>query len=57
MIANCVCTHKVQDEMYGKGKRVFNLGKTNYKCTVCWATKALLGTEKKDDKKAKTKDK
>jgi hypothetical protein len=36
--------------LYGKGKRVFNLGKTGYKCTVCASKKPLLGTEQKDEK-------
>jgi len=54
MIISCTCTHEYQDKLYGKGRRVFNEGKTNYKCTVCKATKALTGTEKKD---AKEKDK
>lgn len=36
MILSCNCVHLVQDELYGKGKRVFNKKKDNkYRCTVC----------------------
>jgi hypothetical protein len=34
--------------MYGKGRRVFNEGKTNYTCTVCKNKKPLSGIEKKE---------
>lgn len=47
----CTCVHQDQDRMNGKNVRVFNMGKTSYRCTVCGATKPLLGTEKKDIKK------
>jgi hypothetical protein len=36
-IKQCTCTHKFQDETYGKGMRVHNIagdGKSS-KCTVC----------------------
>jgi hypothetical protein len=46
----CSCKHEYQDKLYGVGRRVFNMGKANYKCTVCKSTKPLLGTEKKDAK-------
>ena len=41
MILPCDCKHKVQDSMYGEGKRVFNPKKTTlnkpqeYTCTIC----------------------
>lgn len=40
IIMKCTCKHEQQDEMYGKGMRVHNLGgKTTkdglYYCTVC----------------------
>lgn len=41
MILGCTCSHKYQDEKYGKGKRVHNPkkktadGTTRYCCTVC----------------------
>lgn len=46
MIKTCTCNHKGQDELYGEGKRVFNLtqkGKAEvkiYRCTVCGAESA-----------------
>jgi hypothetical protein len=49
-VFSCTCKHEFQDKTYGAGKRVFNLGKTGYKCTVCGSKKPLLGTEKKDEK-------
>ena len=49
-IFNCSCKHEFQDKTYGVGRRVFNMGKTKYTCTVCKSTKPLLGTEKKDEK-------
>jgi len=40
MILRCTCTHKDQDRIHGKGKRVHNLvaKRVNpqfYRCTVC----------------------
>ena len=35
MILKCTCKHKEQDELHGKGKRVFNKTTNGYKCTVC----------------------
>lgn len=35
---NCTCKHEFQDEMYGKGKRLFNqMGDSGkkWRCTVC----------------------
>lgn len=46
----CTCNHAFQDSVYGKGKRVFNEGKTAYRCTVCKASKPLTGNEKKEKK-------
>ena len=39
-ILTCTCSHAGQDEMYGKGRRLFNpTGKNqtsdNYRCTIC----------------------
>lgn len=36
-LITCVCKHEGQDEMYGKGKRVFNPApsKKAFRCTVC----------------------
>jgi hypothetical protein len=36
-ILPCNCQHKFQDETYGKGMRLHNLGedKKKAKCTVC----------------------
>lgn len=38
-IKQCSCKHQAQDELYGKGNRVMNVGGTTaqptYKCTVC----------------------
>ncbi len=33
----CTCSHRAQDEMYGKGKRVMNWAKkaSGWRCTVC----------------------
>jgi len=47
MIASCTCSHEFQDRKYGRGMRVFNEGKTNYRCTVCKSTKPLY-SQKKD---------
>lgn len=49
-VFNCSCSHEFQDKTYGKGRRVFNMGKTGYRCTVCKSTRPLLGTEKKESK-------
>jgi hypothetical protein len=38
-IAPCSCQHKYQDERYGKGQRVHNVGKTKITCTVCGVKK------------------
>lgn len=43
MILRCVCSHEQQDQLHGKGMRVFNkcAGKRVdiYRCTVCNAEK------------------
>lgn len=31
----CDCKHSFQDERYGKGQRVYNIGAKNLVCTVC----------------------
>lgn len=47
VIKPCHCTHKYQDERYGYGKRVHNVGGKDSKdspklrCTVCGDTKQL----------------
>jgi len=44
LITQCVCEHKYQDSVYGKGNRVHNPcrtttpQKTGYRCTVCGRT-------------------
>jgi hypothetical protein len=50
MVFPCSCKSEFQDKTYGIGRRVFNMGKTGYTCTVCGSKKPLLGTEKKDPK-------
>jgi hypothetical protein len=41
VIKQCTCKHKFQDERYGKGNRVHNVGKAKtlgmeaHVCTVC----------------------
>lgn len=38
-IKKCTCKHEGQDELHGKGNRVFNQdAKKNYTCTVCGST-------------------
>lgn len=38
-IRSCSCAHMQQDQMYGRGKRVFNRGKGKsgvyWRCSVC----------------------
>ena len=38
-IIECPCPSPYQDEIYGKGKRMHNLGNDGYKCTVCGRVK------------------
>lgn len=54
-IAKCICAHEGQDQLYSKGKRLFNpIGKgkdqgTDYRCTVCGRslkTGAMKSTKK-----------
>lgn len=40
MISTCKCTHKAQDTLHGKGKRVFTETAKAFKCTVCSALKS-----------------
>lgn len=46
MILPCTCEHKAQDELHGKGMRVFNWAKNannkqgGYRCTVCGKVKS-----------------
>lgn len=52
-IMKCDCEHEFQDQIYGKGMRVWNpLGKgkdqgTNYICTVCGKTTGGVVKKKK----------
>lgn len=49
MILKCTCIHKDQDELHGKGNRVYNVLKTPAaRCTVC-------GKERNVDKPKATK--
>ncbi len=34
-IKPCDCKHESQDRLHGKNKRVFNIGETKQRCTVC----------------------
>lgn len=34
-IFDCKCENEMQDNMYGKHKRVFNSTTKGYRCTVC----------------------
>ena len=48
-IMPCQCSHSSQDEMYGKGMRLWNrLGDSDsYRCTVCGNTnKGAVGKKK-----------
>lgn len=38
-ILPCKCQHPSQDELYGKQMRVHNKTASQYRCTVCTATK------------------
>lgn len=38
-ILPCICQHKAQDELHGKGNRVYNKTTSQYRCTVCAALK------------------
>ena len=60
IIKSCSCNHAFQDEMYGKGRRVFNIaGKSNESavCTVCEKRVAMskinAPVTEKSDKKTK----
>ena len=48
-IMACGCTHQNQDELYGKGMRLWNrLGDSDsYRCTVCGNTNKGIGGKKK----------
>lgn len=48
-IITCSCQHSSQDELYGKGMRLWNrLGESDsYRCTVCGNTsKGAVGKKK-----------
>ena len=38
-MARCECAHQYQDEQYGKGLRVHNIGAKDMSCTVCGNSK------------------
>lgn len=35
IVVSCSCTHKYQDDTYGKGRRLANLTIKGSRCTVC----------------------
>lgn len=41
IIASCTCAHEFQDQRYGAGRRVFNLGPSGGSCTVCGSKRGL----------------
>jgi hypothetical protein len=41
VVASCICASAYQDEKYGSGRRVFNVGPGGGKCTVCGAKKQI----------------
>lgn len=51
MIYPCSCPHPTQDEIHGKGRRVYNIGKTAAKCTVCKKEVQLTAQQIKDKNK------
>jgi len=53
MIYPCTCTHEYQDKLYGKGRRVYNIGKTHKHCTVCGNKIPLTADETKSAKSSK----
>lgn len=42
-VMNCKCNHQGQDQIHGKGQRVFNKTVKGYRCTVCSTDK--MGTK------------
>jgi hypothetical protein len=34
-IKKCSCKHEAQDQMYGQGNRVYNIGVNQFRCSVC----------------------
>lgn len=57
MIYPCVCKNDFQDSLYGKGRRVYNVGKVNKVCTVCGNKATLSDSDRKisKDKEEKSK--
>lgn len=50
MIQSCDCAHEEQDKMYGRGRRVYNVGKSYKSCTVCGKKVNLTSNDVKDSK-------
>lgn len=55
MIAPCTCSHAGQDTLHGKGRRVYNEGKTQATCTVCGAKRPLTAEQMKTKTTKKSK--
>lgn len=53
----CKCKHTYQDEVYGKGVRVFNYAGGSWRCTVCSHEIKASDTEVKGAKSEKDKKK
>lgn len=58
MIATCDCNHPGQDELHGKGRRVFNVCKLGgafdgMRCTVCKVVRARKGSGQPEEKTKK----
>lgn len=47
-VKKCRCLNKFQDETYGQGNRLHNIGVNQFRCTVC---QAVIKGETKPDKK------
>lgn len=53
----CDCQHEFQDKRYGKGIRIYNIGKTHKSCTVCGNKVPLTDLDRKKDKDDKESEK
>ena len=57
MILPCNCSHNSQDELYGKGNRVYNKckstssGMDKYRCTVCGKTQDVTTKREESTKR------
>lgn len=51
LVRKCSCEHDAQDQMHGKGQRVWNETHNGYRCTACGKSESVAKAVNKQTEK------